>query len=201
MQMMTDKRFSISLTATIAELYELQKHYFAAYIAYWYLYKTENREEYKLKLSELKDKIFSSYELKYDPLMTEIFTEEELQRFGILPENLFSEFEKVIDNLQKNDQEELNGINSDEKKQFQGMSEEIGLEWKRLLEEEKAKERKKMESNPQLVLDQECWKQIKASDFLDFLSRLDIKDRSLDDITLPELIDSFIKNYVSDDNS
>lgn len=195
MQTMTDKKFSISLTATIAELYETQKHYFAAYIAYWYLYQTESREEYRIKLNEIKERIFATYDLNYNPLIREIFTEEELIRFGILPENLYREFEKVVANLQKNEKDGLGGIETDDDEELNRVGKEISQEWRQMIEEEQAKARTSRMDAPKISLDFSRWENIKASYLIDFLTALKDKDEKLNDVSLSDLLERFLKHY------
>jgi len=192
---MVDKKFSISLTATIAELYEAQKHYFAAYIAYWHLFRTEGREEYLLKLNELKERIYSSSELHYDPLIKEIFTDQELKELGILPDNLYREFAATVANLQRDDNEGTGGIDAEEEEDIKKTGKIIGLDWKQIIDEENRTEKTNKQRMTNLPVEMSRWEELKASDLIDFLTELKAQDENLSDVKLSELIESFLKNY------
>ncbi len=195
MQTMVDKKFSISLTATIAELYEAQRHYFAAYIAYWHLYQTEGREEYHFKLNELKERIYSSAELNYDPTIREIFTDRELKDLGILPDNLYREFAATVANLQRDDQEGTSVIDAEEEDELQRPGKNQGPDWKQIMEEERRIEKMNRQRMASLPVDMSRWEKLKASDLIDFLTELKAQDENLSDVKLSELIESFLKNY------
>ena len=195
MQTMTDKRFSISLTATIAELYEAQKHYFAAFVVYWFLFQKEKREEYRDKLTEIRDKIFETGDLRYDPTIKEIFSPEELRRFGILPKHDYEEFETAINDLQRDEKEGINSIDTGDDEDFQTVGKGIGLEWQHMIDDEQSKSKARQSKAPKITIDLERWEQIRASELIDFLTEFKAQDKNLNEVKLSVLIENFLRNY------
>jgi hypothetical protein len=192
---MIDKRFSISLTATIAELYETQKHYYAAYIVYWFLYQTEKREEYRTKLDEIREKIYKDNELNFDPLISELFSEKEVQDLGILPKSLYKQFAEADADLQRDERDNLLSIDNGEKPELQQIGKSIGLELKQIIDEEKVVKEEQEHNKRKIKIDTTVWEGFKASDLVDFLSDLKGKDRNLAEVKLSELIESFLSKY------
>lgn len=195
MQKIKDKKLGISLTASIAELYEAQKHYFAAFIVYWFLFETGRRDEYKNKLDEMKYKIYESTELDFDPVINDIFSHEEIRYLGILPENHYREFETTFLNLQKNEKEGINSIDTGDDVQYQSVGRGIGMEWRQIISDEERRIRLKNKKQITFTVDTSVWNEIKTSELLDFISSFKEQDKNPDEIKLADLIESFLKKY------
>jgi hypothetical protein len=198
MQTMTDKKFSISLTAAIAELYEAQKHYFAAFAVYWFLYATHKNEDYKKKLEEIKNKIFDTLEMRVSSTTNKIFSKEEIRKLGILPESHYKMFQNAVAELQRDEQEGIGSIETGDDEDFEKVGKGIGKEWREMIEEEPDKH-KKMKKTV-LPIEMEQWEQIRASELLQFLSACQEKQGNLEEVKLSELIKDFLDNYQTDDS-
>ena len=86
---MTDKA---TPTITLAELYENQNQHIDALVIYKNLYKENPTEELKIKVDELKDKIFNDKTLEYSEIINKIFTPEEKIIFQILPHEQYKTY-------------------------------------------------------------------------------------------------------------
>ncbi len=192
MRTMIDKRFSISLTATIAELYEAQNHYYAAYIVYWFLYQTEKSEKYSCKLEEIKEKIYEANELAFDPLICRLFTGDEMRYLGILPKNLYKQFAESEADLQKDELEAADNIEGDEKEEFRQLGKGIGLEWQRFIAEERKAIREEASKEDNTSYDTVKWNNARVSDFVTFLDNYVGEKKELDQIKLSTILKKFL---------
>lgn len=197
MQMNSNNSFGISLTATLAELYEAQKHYYAAYIVYWYLYLTQQKEEFSEKLNDIKKTIFASNDTSYDSLIGDIFSDEEIQELGILPKTMYKDYETAAADLQRDDKESALNIDSGEKENFRELGKGIGLEWQQIMKQEGGRKDEGHKEKEKAEFKRDRLKECKVADFVNFLHKIKAEDQNLEDKKLSALFDSFLHEYGS----
>jgi hypothetical protein len=196
---MTDKKFSISLTAAIAELYEAQKHYFAAFAVYWFLYDSHKKEAYRQKMEEIKDKIYDTLEMRMNSIITKIFNKAEVQKLGILPESHYKMFQHAVADLQRDDKDGIGSIETGDDEDFVKVGKGISREWREIIADEPTRHKK--EKRLLLPVEEEQWEQIRVGELLKYLDEYKEREGNLDEIKLSKLISNFLKNYQTEDSS
>ena len=87
----------ITPTMTLAHLYEAQKQYFDAFTLYNILYKNNPNDEVLEKLKAVEKKIFSDLSLEYNKVINQIFSEEDKEKFRLLPDMNFQNFKEAME--------------------------------------------------------------------------------------------------------
>ena len=197
MEMKTKRKLSVAVTATLAELYEKQQHYFAAYIVYWLLNQKEGGEKYRGKLESVKRMIYQNEgeDLKYEPIIKELFDEEELRSLNVLPKQKYLEYVETLSNLQKDEDEELDSI-SEEEANLGRIGQVIGNEWKKFVEEvftANKQLKKEVKNKTEEQIDELA--EIKLSDFLAYLVHYEKSGEKLSEVRLAELMSKFLEKY------
>ncbi len=194
MPIMIDNLSAISPTITLAELFENQKHYLAAYAIYRFLSIHNSDLEISDKLKSLRTKAFTNGHKTDNPqLLSYIFDEEEYFQLGILCDERFSLVKQALDILLDKDTCELDIIETQDEHLYSDLEDRISSEWQEILSTEKD-EKAKMKAES-ISLDNIDWSNIKLSDFIQFLVNLKCDDRTLDKLKLAEIMELFFSHY------
>ena len=199
MQTLTNKLLKISPTVTLAELYESQRLYFAAYAVYWHLHQDKRAGDLQPKLDEVLMKIYAQESLKFDPALKEVFSDSQIKKLRILPESVYSDFMKEILDLESDDSfvgeiDQIDDLETEEKDKFLEIEQQIGNQWEKILNEG-VRVKKKIETKGKILNSRVNWDEIRLVDFIRFLLELNLKDYTLDDLKIQELMELFLKRY------
>ena len=95
----------ITPTLTLAHLYESQKQYFDAFTIYNLLYRNNQNVDILDKMKAVEKKIFHDMSLDYNSITQQIFTDDDREKFRILPEVNFTNLKDALEN--KDDEEPI----------------------------------------------------------------------------------------------
>lgn len=198
MPIMIDYLSAISPTVTLAELYESQKHFVAAYAIYRYLFLKKKGIETETAMNEMEKKAFMDSGGNVLTGLQEIFTPGEASRLGIFASEHYTVLREVLDDLLNRDTTELDIIDDEEEHLFSSLEQKISSEWRQILSSERNNVKEKSEQS--LSIDKINWSEIKLSDFIGFLVSLGCDDKTLDRLRLSEIMELFLSHYRDNDD-
>lgn len=199
MPIMIDSLSSVSPTITLAELYESQKHYLAAYAIYRYLSLKNRNHDFSDKIQTLKAKAFTDEEKTDHPeLLESVFDEQDYAELGILAPQKYFSIQETIDALLDKETNELDMIETQEEHLYSEIEDQISTEWQQILSSER--DEKTKEKAKSISLDKIDWSKIKLSDFIGFLVGLKCDDKTLDKLRLSEIMEIFLSHYSEKDS-
>jgi hypothetical protein len=204
MQTMIEKLFKTPPTITLAELYETQKLYFAAYAVYSYIALYQQSDEAKRKQEELLHKLYSQEMMKSSPLMKTLFSESQLKELRIIPDSMYKQFLSEMSELQTDDFEaEDVSEDPDERVEaemkYLGIEKEISSQWEKILNEGK-RLKKKVESNGKIFASTIDWDNVGLVDFIEFMIDLNRQKFDVEKLKIQELMELFLTRYKTDNN-
>lgn len=185
---MIDSLSNISPTVTLAELFESQCHYVAAYTIYRYLNINCHKEEVAEKLKKIKEPAFSINDGNKLTALSMIFDEEEIERLGILSNTIYKHFKYVLDGLKKKETASFDAVGKEEKQYFSNFEKQSNNNWDDLLLTEP---QRRTDSSSSIAVKEVDWKNINLSAFVEFLINLKNDGMNIEDHKLADIMEEF----------
>jgi hypothetical protein len=128
--------------------------------------------------------------MRYNPLLKEIFSEEELKDLSILDKKSYLEYKETLNNLQRDEIDEMDSVQ--EEATLGRISQVIGTEWKKFIDEAFANSGVKSEQRKRLIEEEIDLNEIKLSDFVAYLTEYEGDHKRLGEVKLAELMGNFL---------
>ncbi len=174
---------SLAPTMTLAQLYESQNQLFDALAVYARLYNERGDEDIQERLEAVQERILSDDKLHYDPRIAALFTADERKRLKILPQDRYEKLQESMQQ-QEEDEDDLN-VESDE---------ELAPEPRKSILEGSYDDDESvsaLKSKPLTAIPSTDWLSMNVGELSARAIEILGKNKSLQDITLGELIRVF----------